>query len=55
MEWEFVGHKIDIMSDYIFFGQTFRWQPSEVDNMGWSVRKEIKQGYLDYHQNEAKK
>ena len=50
MEYEFVGHKIDLMSDYVFFGQVFRWQPSEVDNMGWSTRKEIKQSYLDNHQ-----
>jgi len=31
----------------MFFGKVFHWQPSEIDNMGWSYRKRIRQAYED--------
>jgi len=47
-------HETDLLDDYIFFGQTFRWQPSEIDNMTWSYRKSIKQAYKDNMVNNKK-
>jgi hypothetical protein len=44
---------MDILGDYSFFGQAYRWQPSEIDNLKWSYRKKLKQAYLD-HMNEQK-
>ncbi len=40
-----------MLSDYSFFGQVFHWQPSEIDNMTWSYRKEIKQEKIDSENN----
>jgi hypothetical protein len=37
-----------MLEDYAFFGQVFRWQPSEIDNLKWSYRKKLKQAYKDY-------
>jgi hypothetical protein len=37
-----------MLDDYVFFGKVFRWQPSEIDNLKWSYRKEIKLAYSDY-------
>jgi len=31
------------MEDYLFFGSHHRWQPSEIDNMSWAMRKQLKQ------------
>jgi hypothetical protein len=42
---------MDLLDDYAFFGQVYRWQPSEIDNMAWSYRKELKQAYKDYIMN----
>ena len=41
-----------MLSDYTFFGQTFKWQPSEIDGMTWSRRKKIKQAYKDSINNQ---
>jgi len=41
------------LGDYAFFGQIYRWAPSEIENMKWSVRKELKQAYYD-HMNEER-
>lgn len=42
-----------MLSDYYFFGQVFRWSPGDVNELGWSVRKQLKQAHID-HQNESK-
>jgi len=39
------------LEDYAFFGQVYRWPPSEIDNLGWNTRKTLKQAYLDSLQN----
>lgn len=38
---------MDLLDDYVFFGQVFRWPPSEVDRLKWSWRKEIKAAMKD--------
>lgn len=35
------------MSDYVFFGEAFRWSPTEIDRLGWLFRKEMKDLYID--------
>lgn len=35
------------MSDYIFFGEAFRWSPTEIDRLGWLFRKEMKELYIE--------
>jgi len=41
------------MADYIFFGEAFRWQPSEIDRFPWSMRKEIKETYTEIKKKQA--
>jgi len=38
----------------VFFGENFRWQPSEIDELSWNYRKEIKQAYVDHLMNSAR-
>jgi hypothetical protein len=42
------------LEDYVFFGKIFRWQPSEIDRLKWSYRKEIKQAWKDHQINTNK-
>jgi hypothetical protein len=35
------------MSDYIFFGEAFRWSPESIDRFPWSMRKELKEIWTD--------
>lgn len=43
-----------MLTDYMMFGQVYRWQPSEIDNLTWAQRKEMRQAYEDA-QNEAQR
>lgn len=31
----------------MFFGQSFGWAPSQIDNLKWSWRKQMRQAYED--------
>ena len=42
-----------MLADYAFYGQTFKWQPSEIDNLSWSRRKKLKQAYQDSVNNKS--
>lgn len=47
MNFEYTTHEADLLGDYSFFGQVYRWPPSEIDNLRWSMRKNMKQAWLD--------
>ena len=35
------------MVDYLFFGEAFGWGPESVDKLNWSMRKEMKELYIE--------
>lgn len=44
---EFIHHRDDLMVDYLFFGEAFGWEPESVDKLNWSLRKEMKEIYIE--------
>ena len=47
-EYEYVSHEDDLLGDYAFFGQVWRWPPESINEMKWSYRKKLKQAYRDH-------
>jgi len=35
------------LGDYAFFGEIYKWPPSEIEKLGWSRRKKLKQAIKD--------
>jgi hypothetical protein len=44
---DYTSHEADLLEDLTFFGKVFHWQPSEIENLKWSHRKQLKQAYMD--------
>lgn len=41
------------MIDYLFFGEAFSWVPESVDKLKWSMRKEMKEMYIEVKKKQA--
>jgi hypothetical protein len=41
------------MIDYLFFGEAFGWVPESVDKLRWSMRKEMKEVFLEVRKKQA--
>lgn len=50
---EYIHHRDDLMVDYLFFGEAFGWVPESIDKLNWSLRKEMKEIYIEVKKKQA--